>query len=299
MMSLWQRLPVVVRALLAGLVVSLAGITPWGGIAGYSGLAGWNLRVLVKVPWAIAPMALYLWLYFRYLNGAGWPRSTAATRRASLRANSLSGDLWSMSLVAGFIGLATLIPLTSIMGRLFTLPVEAKPIDVPAGMPFITTFLLLVMSSIIAGVVEESAFRGYMQGPIERRHGFVVAILVSGVMFGLGHFNHHPAAVLEMLPFYIGVAAIYGGLAYATNSILPGIVLHAGGDIWSLTRLWTTGQPDWQLTPAAPALILQTGVDAGFVTSVVAFMILSAAAVWAYIGIARAARAEAIAVPVA
>ena len=95
-----------------------------------------------------------------------------------------------------------------------------------------------------------------------------------------------------MLPFYLAVSAIYGGLAYATNSILPGIVMHAGGDIWALTRLWTTGKPDWQLSPVPSGLIWETDIDPAFVTSVVAFIVLAGAATWAYIGVARAARSE-------
>lgn len=291
----WRSLPAIVRALIAGLAVSFAGILPWGGAAGYPGLAGWNLRLHPEVPWAIVPMALYLFLYFRYLNGAGWPRATAETRRANLRANALSSDVWAMSLFAGFIGLASLVPLTAIMGRLFTLPAEAQPIATPAGMPFGTTFLLLVMSSTVAGIAEESGFRGYMQGPIERRYGFAASLLLSGTVFGLGHFNHHPLAVLQMIPFYMAVSAIYGGLAYATNSILPGIVMHVGGDIWSLTRLWITGKPDWQLSPVSSAPIWQTGIDPGFVTSLLAFLVLASVATWAYVGVARAVRAEAAA----
>ena len=290
--ALWQRLPVIVRALIAGLAVALAGITPWGGIAGFPGLAGWNLRVLPQVPWAILPMALFLFVYLRYLKGAGWPRATAELRRTSLRANPLPSDLWAMSLFAGFIGLASLVPLTAIMGRLYTLPAEAQPINVPAAMPPATTLLLIVMSSLVAGIAEESGFRGYMQGPIERKYGFAAALAISGTMFGLGHFNHHPVAVLQMLPFYIAVSAIYGGLAYATNSILPGIVMHAAGDIWSVTRLWITGKPDWQLSPAPSALLWETGIDPAFVTSLAAFLVLAAAATWAIAGVAHAARAE-------
>ena len=55
--SLWQRLPVIVRAVIAGLAVLLAGERPWGGIEGHAALAGWNERVLVSVPWAIPPFA--------------------------------------------------------------------------------------------------------------------------------------------------------------------------------------------------------------------------------------------------
>ena len=65
------------------------------------------------------------------------------------------------------------------------------------------------MASIVAGVVEEASFRGYMQGPIERRHGPVVAILVTGSVFGFAHFTH-PEVTLILMPYYLAVAAIYG-----------------------------------------------------------------------------------------
>ena len=195
-------------------------------------------------------------------------------------------------MLAGLIGLATLMPLTRILGRLTMLPAEAEPITTPPHMPFVTMFMLVAMASIVAGVVEEAAFRGYMQGPIERRHGPIVAILVTGLVFGLLHYNHHPASVFAMLPFYIAVAAVYGGIAYITDSILPAVALHAGGDLFSLTRLWATGRPDWQLSasPETPALIWQTGVDFAFVRSVVVFVLLGAAAIWAYSALARTAR---------
>jgi membrane protease YdiL (CAAX protease family) len=242
------------------------------------------------VPWAILPMSLYLWFFWKYLNGAGWPRTTAEARRTSLRANGLPGDIWGLSLFAGMIGLAALLPFAGIMGRLVRLPAESQPINVPPGMPFVTVFLLLVMASIVAGIVEEAAFRGYMQRPIERQQGPIVAILLTGALFGLAHYNHHPASVLAMLPFYIAVAGVYGGLAYATNSILPGLVLHAAGDVFSLTRLWATGQPEWQVSMAPPSLIWETGVDAAFLSYVAVFVVLGAGAVWSYAALAASAR---------
>ena len=159
-------------------------------------------------------------------------------------------------------------------------------------MPFVTTFTLLVMASIVAGVVEEAAYRGYMQGPIERRHGPLAALLISGVLFGAGHFTHHPGAVLGMMPFYLGVVAVYGGVAYFTNSIVPGIILHALGDVWSLGRLWLTGQPEWQLSAAPARTIWETGVDAGFWGSLTAFVVIGAAAAWAFVALADATRAS-------
>jgi hypothetical protein len=79
--------------------------------------------------------------------------------------------------------------------------------------------------------------------------------ILRGVSLRLVHFSHHPASLLAMFPFYVAVSAVYGGLAYATNSILPGLVLHAGGDVFSLTRLWMTGLPEWRISAATPSLI--------------------------------------------
>jgi membrane protease YdiL (CAAX protease family) len=194
-----------------------------------------------------------------------------------------------MSLFAGMLGLAALLPLVGIMNRFVVLPEEATPIKVPPQMPFVTLWLGLVMSSIIAGVVEEAAFRGYMQGALERRYGPAIAILVNGMIFGLAHYTHHPDGLLVMLPFYLAVTAVYGGLAYLTNSILPGLVLHAGGDVFSLTRMWVTGQSEWQVAPSAPKLIWETGVDATFLLSVTFFVLFGASAVWAYAALARTA----------
>src|SRR4029078_10693069 len=147
--------------------------------------------------------------------------------------------------------------------------------------PRLTSFLRLTVWSIVAGVTEESAFRGYMQTPIERRYGVLLAILVNGTAFGLLHFPNHPADVLTMLPYYIAVSAVYGGLTWAANSILPALVLHSGGDVWSLARLWLPGRPEWQLSPAPTRLIWETGVDASFLLSAAALAVLGGLTWWA------------------
>lgn len=283
-LSVWRRLPVLVRAPLAGLAVASAGTIPW------SLLAQGNGRWVVTVPWAIVPMAIYLRLLWRYLRGEGWPGATSEARRASLRANPLSADLWGASMLAGLLGFAALMPLVVVLGRVVRLPAEAQPINAPDAMPFATVLVLLVMASIVAGVVEEAAFRGYMQGPIERRHGALVALVLSGSVFGALHFTHHPAGVLTMLPYYMVVTLIYGGLAWATGSIMPGIVLHTLGDIFSLTRLWTTGRPEWQQAPAHAPLIWESGPNGAFWGALAILFLLGSAAIWSYTSLAAAAR---------
>ena len=263
----------ILAAIGIGVLVLLAGNVP------FNALRAWNLQVGTAVPWAILPSALYLWAYWQYIGGRWGASASAAKRRQNLRANTLSLRLWGASLAAGLIGFAALVALLVFTARVVSLPASA-PIVTPPDMPFVTALSLLVAASIVAGVTEEAAFRGYMQGPIERRFGLGVAVLVSGTLFGLLHFPTHPADVLWMLPYYIAVSAVYGGLTWAANSILPALVLHAAGDVVVLTRWWLTGRPEWQIGPTLPPLVSESGIDAQFVlTAIVAVMLVAATAV--------------------
>ncbi|MEO5816285.1 MAG: hypothetical protein ABIT20_13500 [Gemmatimonadaceae bacterium] len=59
MLSFWQRLPVVVRALIAGMAAAIAGTTPWAL------LVSANLEHWPAVPWSVPLTAVLLWLYWR------------------------------------------------------------------------------------------------------------------------------------------------------------------------------------------------------------------------------------------
>ena len=262
---------VLVSAVISGVAVLLAGNLPWAVV-----LAPLNLRIASGVPWAILPMALYLYFYWRYVGGRFGEASTAERRRVCLRANAVPASAWPLAIATGLIGFGALFALLDVMGRVTTLP-ESAPIQTPAGMPRATVFALLTMASVVAGLTEEAGFRGYMQGPIERHYGLTISILVNGTMFGLLHFSNHPTAVLSMLPYYLAVSAVYGGLTWATNSILPAAALHVGGDVWSLTRLWATGRPEWQLSATPPALVWTTGITGSFLVAVGSFVALGVA----------------------
>ena len=197
----------ILGAIGAGVLVLLAGSVPIGL------LRAWNLEVGITVPWSVLPAALYLWAYWQFSGGKWGSAARAVQRRRNLRANPLSRRLWSASLLAGVIGFGALVVLLAFVARLVRLPVSS-PIVTPPDMPVVTAMSLLVMASIVAGVTEEAAFRGYMQGPIERRYGLISAVLASGTLFGLLHFPTHPADVLWMLPYYIAVSAVYGALTW-------------------------------------------------------------------------------------
>ena len=189
------------------------------------------------MPWAVPLTAVYLWFFWRYLNGSGPPGSTAEERRTSLRA-------------------------------------------IPACPPACGRGALRPR-----GIVEEAAFRGYMQGPIERRHGLAIAILITGTMFALAHLDF----TLILWPYDVAVAAIYGIVTHLTRSILPAVVLHTCGNIYSNFDLWLHGQAEWQAQASATQLIWKSGADASFWISSTAFLIVTAAMVWAYRRLGRAA----------
>jgi len=164
------------------------------------------------------------------------------------------------------------------------LPTESAA-DV-AHLPLVTLAAAVVMSALVAGVVEEIVFRGYLQGTLERRHGVVISILVCGVLFALAHFAR-PETTLALAPYYMAVAAVYGALAYLTNSVLPSLLLHTLGNIAGSTQLILGGRSEWQAARAPAPLVWTSGLDSSFWLTVAVTAILAAAAVAAYAYLAR------------
>ena len=168
--------------------------------------------------------------------------------------------------------------------RLVVFPQQQLP-DL-GHLPKFTVVSLLLMAAPVAGVVEEAAFRGYMQGPIERRHGLTVAILVTGTMFAVAHLDF----TLILWPYYLTVTAIYGIVTYLTNSILPAVVLHTGGNVYSNLDLWLHGHAEWQASSDPTTLIWKAGADTSFWLAVIALLVVATAAVSVYLQLARIAR---------
>ena len=243
-----------------------------------------NLQYYPAVPWAIPVTAIYLWFFWQYLQGAGPPADTADQRRKSLRANRVSGRLWVWSLLAGGLAIVALVFALRLANRLVALPEQTLP-DL-TQVPQITMMSLLLMAAPVAGVIEEAAFRGYMQGPIEERYGLTVAILITGTMFAVAHLDFTPV----LWPYYVAVAAIYGTVTYLTKSILPAVVLHTSGNLFSNFDLWLHGRAEWQAPSGSTGLVWSTGVDRSFLIASLALVIVTAATGWAFVQLAQAAR---------
>ncbi|HXW89195.1 MAG TPA: type II CAAX endopeptidase family protein [Terriglobales bacterium] len=246
----WKPIPVIIRAVITGSVVCLAGTMGW------SILLGLNLKFAPSIPWALAVMTVLLWTYWRYLGGKGWPRSTAETRRASLRVQGLSGILWIWALTAGVLSVASLVNLQLVYARFVRVPTEQVP-DF-SRYPFITVLCALLMSAVVAGLMEEAGFRGYMQVPIERRYGPWTASIVVAILFGLWHLPHGFAYTAPRLPYYFAISITYSAIAYLSNSLMPVVAIHACGDAVEFVFVWLRG------APREKPLLWQSGPDTAF-----------------------------------
>lgn len=195
----------------------------------------------------------------------------------TLRARALSGRAWRWSLLAGGIAWASLLALRIFSDTFFKLPGDTFP-DVSAY-PLMTIVSYVLMASVVAGLTEEAGFRGYMQGPLERRYGPRVAILTVGIVVWLAHYTHfigNEWLFLVYMPFYLTAAIIFGVLAYLTGSILPGVVLHASADVLGFGLLWW-----WE---SSPATFLGVGDRRDLLLWVTgsAGVVLVPLAIWAY-----------------
>jgi membrane protease YdiL (CAAX protease family) len=212
---------VAVAALMGGAIL-LTGTLSWVA------LIRLNVRERPDLPWAALATGCLLALMLAWLSGLGWPRGTSAFRRFHCRLWRPEPGAWSgdslttiLSLIGAMIGLATVYVL---MGT------SRAPVDVS---PYPTTairFSILLMGPLVAGVVEEIAFRGYMQSHLERI-GPTFAILVTSAVFTLSHASHGLAYLLAVAPGFFLASVVYGYLALKSGSILPGMALHFAGDL--------------------------------------------------------------------
>lgn len=281
----WGQLPVVVRAVVTGLLVLYVGGMPLGALL-YA-----NLKFRHDIPWSVPVWGAYMWFYWHYLQGRWWPRSTAEARRQGLRARPLSPRVWKWSLLAGWLTQASLFGLTWVLGRL--VPLGYGFPEVLRPFPSLTLFSLVLMLSAHSGIVEEAAFRGFMQGPIERRHGPVIAILVVSSVFGLGHLTDwQPQMTVARMFLIVAVSVQYGILVYLTGSILPGLVIHAAGDAIGIGLLWwlSVHAGSGPLQRAAPAWS-----NPLFWVNCLETIVLGVAAVWAFRRLTLAVRSERVA----
>ncbi len=127
-------------------------------------------------------------------------------------------------------------------------------------------WLAVVVSAMSAGICEEVGFRGYMQRPIEQRHGVAVAILVSSFFFMLLHLSK-AWAIIGMTPIVLGAGILLGLLAWSSQSLIPGMIGHVVMDVGLFAYWWTGIAGNFTVRP-----IHETGVDLVFLIACFVFV---------------------------
>ena len=259
-MRIWRRIPILIRAVISGVFVyAVVGLAVWLPIV-----------ALIPAPWSLVLMVGVLFLYWKYFSGSWWPKSTAGIRRESFRTTRLSKGVWKWSLIT-----AALIVVVTQSGLVITFRVFPFPADAFAlgfdysAFPIWLVWLYIILTASVVGITEEVGFRGYMQVPLEKRYGPVAAIAIVSTLFMALHLNQAWAPFVLVHLIFIGV--MWGILAYASGSLIPGIISHIVTDIFGFSYWYTdvAGTFDKQL-------IAETGIDSHFI---VWFVILVSSAV--------------------
>jgi len=85
----------------------------------------------------------------------------------------------------------------------------------------IAIVLGFVAVCIVAPIAEETFFRGFILGGLRARFGVLWALLISSICFMLPHLP------ITIYPAIFGLGLLLGTLFAQTNSLWPGIILHA------------------------------------------------------------------------
>ena len=149
-------------------------------------------------------------------------RINSLSVRRRLRINRISKNtLFSIIIISvGFI--IIIDALDRIVYALFGSPDFLSELVEQLKITSVLNGILIILTTIIvAPLVEEILFRGFLQKVLEESwEDITKAILVTSLFFALVHLNPHWIVQIYLLGMLLGY------LSWRTNSIIPGIILH-------------------------------------------------------------------------
>lgn len=191
-------------------------------------------------------MFAYAWLLIRLAFGRGWTR-TVAFRRPGLWHLLITLVVFLPGLMYTLEGLDTLVrTATGWRNGNYDWMVSAM-----AASPL---WLGLLASAVGPGIVEEVFFRGFVGRGLVGRHGWLLGVSLTSLLFGLLHLE--PIHVVMTLLMGIGLHFVLA----ASRSLWVPILLHAvNNGIWTVSSLLTS--PAAEGTPTL-TLVLRYGSGA-------------------------------------
>lgn len=125
----------------------------------------------------------------------------------------------------------------------------------------------------MAGICEETGFRGYMQVPLEKHFGPGVGITIVSILFVIFHLNQAWAPPM-LFPLF-ALSAMMGILAYTFGSLIPPMIGHTIIDVFNFSYWWSDVAGSFERRPIA-----ETGFDLHFITWVLILVVAAALFVW-------------------
>ena len=256
--SAWARLSISVRAIVSGLAVAIVGVQLWA-----------LMVVSIGMSWALIPPTLMmLALFLFWTSGRAWPDKTSVARTVVFRPITLTRSQWVWSLAAALLFVICVEAAMATLFRIVPFPEKAfrAAYVVPLASPLLV-WAIILCASFVTGICEETGFRGYLQLPIERRHGPLIAIFVSSALFTSFHLDQVLAAPPMALTIF-GAGLLLGLLAWASNSLIPAMIGHAAMNLCDF-GYWQTGY--FGAFTARP--ISETGADGMFFAALAALIV--------------------------
>jgi membrane protease YdiL (CAAX protease family) len=134
-------------------------------------------------------------------------------------------------------------------------------------------FLIALLLIPIQTTCEEMLFRGYtMQGFKLRTKNNLIAILVSGIMFGMVHIGNPEIEVIgyHIIFYYIAVGIFLGLISFFDNGMELSIGYHAANNLFAALLITT----NWQVFQTDAVFIDNTPPQIGWETTVGILVIL-------------------------
>ena len=154
------------------------------------------------------------WIAVRLVLGRTPPEAFGLRRVV----NVASAIGWAALVYAGFW--IVIVALSQIFGQ----PDEQSLVeDIKAEDALLVLIAWGVLICVLAPVVEELFFRGFMFTVFAKRMGIAWAALLDGVVFGIGHAPAEPIQLVALGAFGVGLCLLY----WRTQSIIPCMGLHA------------------------------------------------------------------------
>ena len=266
--NLWAELPITLRAIFAGFLIAAAAANVW-------------LLLLLSLGVQLAAIveAIFLALFLWWARGGGPPSAARAARAKAFRHDKLTSKQWLWGLIAAFFFAAIVHASIVLLFRFMSYPAAAfrhgYDLSFIPSQPL--RWVAVVVSAASAGICEEIGFRGFMQQPIEQRHGVSVAVFISSFFFMALHLTK-AWALLGMVPIVFGAGVLLGLLAWSARSLIPGIIGHFVMDIGLFAYWWTGIAGDFTARP-----ITETGVDLLFLIACCVFatsLVIVLLAIW-------------------